>query len=80
METVVKIVKPAEEIKLYHISVEQEITSSYWKAVRKQRLHCFDTTQESLYHIKPQPLAGFWVYGAFLLYNWRSNVVYHVCQ
>lgn len=58
METVVKIVKPAEEIKLYHISVEQEITSSHWKAVRKQRLHCFDTTQESLYHIKPQPLAG----------------------
>lgn len=66
--------------KLYHISVEQEVTSSHWKVVCKQRLHCFDTTGESVYHIKPQPHAGPGIYGAFLLYNWRSSIVYHVCR
>ena len=53
LESVVKRAKPGEEIKLYYISVEQEMTSSHWKVVCKQRLHCFDTSGESVYHIKP---------------------------
>lgn len=36
--------------------------------------------QSPVYHIKPQPHAGPGIYGAFLLYNWRSSIVYHVCR
>ena len=43
-----KVVKTGEEIRLYHISVEEEMTSSHWKVVCKQNLRAL-TPQESLY-------------------------------
>lgn len=74
LEAVVKIVKPGEEIKVYHISAEQEMTSSHWKAVCKQKLHGFDTTGESLHiTLNPRAALGRRSMEHTFLYNWRNN-------
>lgn len=57
------------------------MTSSHWKVVCKQRLHCFDTSgKASVYHIKPQSIArtawGPWSIAFYV----EEATVLSVCQ